>query len=67
MTNSSTSSSGLSFPFPATKLTHISRFIQLVRKYYPHSLLHFEDFGVRNANRLLHKYRDTHAVFNDDM
>ena len=38
-----------------------------MRKHYPHSLLHFEDFGVKNANRLLHKYRDTHAVFNDDM
>ena len=67
MTNSSTSSSGLSLSISATKFSHLSRFIQLVRKYYPHSLLHFEDFGVRNANRLLHKYRDTHAVFNDDM
>ncbi|KAF8816213.1 Aminoacid dehydrogenase-like protein [Phlegmacium glaucopus] len=45
----------------------IDKFVQLVRKFYPHSLLHFEDFGVRNANRLLHKYRDTHAVFNDDI
>jgi malate dehydrogenase (oxaloacetate-decarboxylating) len=52
------------FPRSATKL--LFRFIQLVRRYYPHSLLHFEDFGVKNANRLLHKYRDTHAVFNDD-
>ena len=67
MTNSSTSDSSLSLPNSATKFGYISRFIQLVRKYYPHSLLHFEDFGVTNANRLLHKYRDTHAVFNDDM
>ena len=67
MTNLSTSKPGLSLPFPSTKFGHISRFIQLVRKHYPHSLLHFEDFGVKNANRLLHKYRDTHAVFNDDM
>jgi len=41
--------------------------VQLVRKHYPHSLLHFEDFGVTNAGRLLHRYRDDHAVFNDDI
>ncbi|KAF8954536.1 hypothetical protein BDZ97DRAFT_1864579 [Flammula alnicola] len=45
----------------------VDKFVQLVRKYYPHSLLHFEDFGVTNAHRLLDRYRDTHAVFNDDI
>ncbi|KAL7284957.1 hypothetical protein ACG7TL_000046 [Trametes sanguinea] len=45
----------------------VDRFVQLVRKHYPHSLLHFEDFGVTNAKRLLDKYRDKHAVFNDDV
>ncbi|ETW86615.1 hypothetical protein HETIRDRAFT_307063 [Heterobasidion irregulare TC 32-1] len=45
----------------------IDKFVQLVRKYYPHSLLHFEDFGVTNAQRLLDFYRDKHAVFNDDV
>lgn len=48
-------------------LTISPRFVQLVRKYHPHSLLHFEDFGVTNAYRLLGKYHDTHAVFNDDV
>lgn len=38
-----------------------------MRKHYPHSLLHFEDFGVYNAKRLLDLYRDQHAVFNDDV
>ncbi|THV08162.1 hypothetical protein K435DRAFT_771740 [Dendrothele bispora CBS 962.96] len=45
----------------------IDKFVQLVRKHYPHSLLHFEDFGVDNAQRLLALYRDTHSVFNDDI
>jgi len=45
----------------------VDKFVQLVRKHYPHSLLHFEDFGVTNAQRLLAKYRDHHAVFNDDV
>ncbi|KZT02225.1 uncharacterized protein LAESUDRAFT_730410 [Laetiporus sulphureus 93-53] len=45
----------------------IDKFVQLVRKYHPHSLLHFEDFGVQNAKRLLDFYRDKHAVFNDDV
>lgn len=45
----------------------IDKFVQLVRKHYPHSLLHFEDFGVTNAYTLLERYRTTHAVFNDDI
>jgi malate dehydrogenase (oxaloacetate-decarboxylating) len=48
-----------------TLRTH--RFVQLVRKYHPHCLLHFEDFGVTNAQRLLELYRSKHAVFNDDV
>lgn len=45
----------------------IDKFVQLVRKHHPHCLLHFEDFGVSNAQRLLELYRDQHAVFNDDV
>jgi len=45
----------------------IDKYVQLIRKYLPHSLLHFEDFGVTNAQRLLEIYRDQHAIFNDDV
>ncbi|KAJ6609338.1 hypothetical protein B0H10DRAFT_2064422 [Mycena sp. CBHHK59/15] len=45
----------------------IDKFVQLVRKYFPGCLLHFEDFGVSNAQRILRRYRDVHAVFNDDI
>lgn len=45
----------------------VDKFVQLVRKHHPHSLLHFEDFGLTNAQRLLEIYRDKHAVFNDDV
>ncbi|KAI8980562.1 hypothetical protein BD414DRAFT_523694 [Trametes punicea] len=45
----------------------VDQFVQLVRKHYPHSLLHFEDFGVGNAQRLLDLYRGKHTVFNDDV
>jgi len=41
--------------------------VQLIRKHLPNSLLHFEDFGVKNARRFLNKYKETHAVFNDDI
>ncbi|KAJ6458963.1 hypothetical protein DFH09DRAFT_1231744 [Mycena vulgaris] len=45
----------------------VDRFVQLVRKHFPRCLLHFEDFGVTNAQRILRRYKDSHAVFNDDI
>jgi len=51
---------------PIQALTKPPRFIQLVWKYHPHSLLHFEDFGVTNSHGLLDRYREAHTMFNDD-
>lgn len=48
-------------------LQYPHRFVQLIRKHQPHCLLHFEDFGVTNAQRFLDLYRNEHSVFNDDM
>lgn len=45
----------------------LDRFVQSVKKLFPNALLHFEDFGVENAWRLLSKYRPQLACFNDDI
>jgi malate dehydrogenase (oxaloacetate-decarboxylating) len=45
----------------------VSTFVEAVRKRWPHVLLHWEDFAIGNANRLLARYRDTLCTFNDDI
>ncbi|MFC1535678.1 NAD-dependent malic enzyme [Candidatus Neomarinimicrobiota bacterium] len=45
----------------------IDEFIHAVRNRWPKCILQFEDFGNKNAFRLLEKYRDTAPVFNDDI
>jgi malate dehydrogenase (oxaloacetate-decarboxylating) len=45
----------------------VEQFVDAVRKRWPHVLLHWEDFAIGNANRLLTRYRDRLCTFNDDI
>ncbi|MGH7099281.1 MAG: NAD-dependent malic enzyme [Stellaceae bacterium] len=45
----------------------IEAFVSAVRARWPHVLLHWEDFALGNANRLLTRYRDQLCTFNDDI
>ena len=45
----------------------VSTFVEAVRKRWPHVLLHWEDFAIGNANRLLAHYRNSLCTFNDDI
>src|SRR5262245_9393781 len=45
----------------------VESFVDAVRERWPHVLLHWEDFAIDNANRLLSKYRDELCTFNDDI
>lgn len=45
----------------------IDRFVQEVTEFYPHALLHWEDFAAGNATRILEHYRDEICTFNDDI
>ena len=45
----------------------IAAFVDAVRGRWPHILLHWEDFALANANRLLATYREQLCTFNDDI
>ena len=45
----------------------VDTFVQAAHKLYPKAYLHFEDFGLSNARRLLDKYSSQLPCFNDDI
>ncbi|KAF3932709.1 hypothetical protein ABW19_dt0204035 [Dactylella cylindrospora] len=45
----------------------VDSFVKAVEKHYPKAFLHFEDFGLTNARRLLEIYRPELPCFNDDI
>ncbi len=45
----------------------VSTFVDAVSERWPHVLLHWEDFAIGNAGRLLARYRDKLCTFNDDI
>ena len=45
----------------------IERFIRACKKRFPKAYIHFEDFGLQNARRILDRYSKEIACFNDDV
>ncbi|KAL4887245.1 hypothetical protein BJY04DRAFT_212289 [Aspergillus karnatakaensis] len=45
----------------------VDKFVKAARKKFPNAYIHFEDFGLQNAKRILDKYRGEIACFNDDI
>ncbi|KAH7156468.1 hypothetical protein EDB81DRAFT_840576 [Dactylonectria macrodidyma] len=45
----------------------VDNFVSAARKLYPKAYIHFEDFGLHNARRILDQYRPEFACFNDDV
>lgn len=42
-------------------------FVRTVEELFPRAMIHWEDFGSRNAHRILERYRDEVCTFNDDI
>ncbi|KAI0097873.1 malic enzyme [Nemania sp. FL0031] len=45
----------------------VDEFVQSARKLFPRAYIHFEDFGLTNARRILDHYRPEIPCFNDDV
>lgn len=45
----------------------VNRFLRACRQRFPNAYIHFEDFGLQNARRILDRYSPEFACFNDDI
>jgi len=45
----------------------VDAYVTTASKLFPNAMLHWEDFGVTNARRILLKYAEDYCTFNDDM
>lgn len=45
----------------------IQTFVSSARRRFPKAMIHFEDFGLDNARRILDQYRSEVPCFNDDV
>ncbi|KAI0853572.1 NAD-dependent malic enzyme [Daldinia vernicosa] len=45
----------------------VEEFVQSARKLFPRAYIHFEDFGLANARRILDHYKHEIPCFNDDV
>ena len=45
----------------------IDRFVRVVTELFPNAMIHWEDFGVANAHRILQRYAKEICTFNDDI
>ncbi|MDR1396538.1 MAG: NAD-dependent malic enzyme [Desulfarculales bacterium] len=45
----------------------IDKFVTEIEDIFPHLYLHWEDFGILNAARILDRYKDKILTFNDDI
>ncbi|KAI0467144.1 malic enzyme [Xylaria cf. heliscus] len=45
----------------------VNEFVKSARELFPKAYIHFEDFGLKNARRILDHYRPEIPCFNDDV
>ncbi len=45
----------------------ITKFVEAINRHFPKVFLHWEDFGLNNARRILENFQDKLCSFNDDI